>query len=81
MENMDKGLTVPKMGADKSAENTPNAPKFICPNCLLKPKSLGFRCFLQFISFIYDVTLLLTYLPTKYLRKEESQVCTKMATF
>jgi hypothetical protein len=34
MENMDKGLTVPKMGADKSTENTPNAPKFICPNCL-----------------------------------------------
>ena len=32
MENMDKGLT---MVADKSAENTPNAPKFICPNCLL----------------------------------------------
>ena len=31
MENMDKGLTVPKMGADKLAENTPNASKFICP--------------------------------------------------
>ena len=29
-----------KMGADKWAENTP---KFICPICLLKPKSLGFR--------------------------------------
>ena len=34
MENMDKGLTLPKMGADSSAENTPNA-----PICLLKPKS------------------------------------------
>jgi hypothetical protein len=33
MENMDKGLTV---GADKLAKT---APKFICPNCLLKPKS------------------------------------------
>ena len=32
-----------KMGADKLAENTPNAPKFIGPNCLPKPKSLGFR--------------------------------------
>ena len=31
------------MGADKSAENTPNAPKFICLNCLPKPKSLEFR--------------------------------------
>ena len=29
MENMDKGLTVFKMGADSSAENTPNAPEFI----------------------------------------------------
>ena len=29
---MDKGLTVPKMGADKLAENTPNAPKLICPS-------------------------------------------------
>ena len=29
---MDKGLTVPEMGADKLAENTPNAPKLICPS-------------------------------------------------
>ena len=35
MENMDKGLTVPIMGADKLAENT--------PNILPKPKRLGFR--------------------------------------
>jgi hypothetical protein len=27
------------MGADKLAENTPNAPEFICSNCLPKPKS------------------------------------------
>ena len=32
-----------KKVADSLAENTPNAPKFICPNCLPKPKSLGFR--------------------------------------
>ena len=31
------------MDADKLAENAPNAPKFICPNCLPKPKSLGFQ--------------------------------------
>ena len=31
------------MGADKAAEITPNAPNFICPNCLPKHKSLGFR--------------------------------------
>ena len=45
MENMDcESLThSTKMGADKLAENTPNTPKFVYPNCLLKPKSLGFR--------------------------------------
>ena len=43
MENMDKEPTVcTKMGADTLAENTPNAPKFICPNCLRKLKRLGF---------------------------------------
>ena len=31
------------MGADKLAENTPNNTKFICPICLPKPNSLGFR--------------------------------------
>ena len=30
------------MGADKLVENTPNSAKFICPNCLPKPKNLGF---------------------------------------
>ena len=40
----DKGLTVPKLGADSSAENTkPNAPEFICPIYLSKPKSYGFK--------------------------------------
>ena len=41
MENMDKeGLTVcTEMGADSSAENTP---EFICPICLPKPKRLEF---------------------------------------
>ena len=32
-----------KMGADSSVKNTPNAPEFICPNCLLKPQSSGFQ--------------------------------------
>ena len=36
MENMDKGITVPKW-VPKSAKNNPNAAKFINP-------SLGFRC-------------------------------------
>ena len=39
MEN----ITSTKMGANKFAENTPNAPKFICPICLPKPKKLGFQ--------------------------------------
>ena len=42
MENMDKATHSTKMGPDKPAENASNAQKFICPNCLLKPKSLGF---------------------------------------
>ena len=33
----------PKMGADSSAENSPNAPEFICPICLTKSKSSGFQ--------------------------------------
>ena len=41
---MDKKLTVcTKMGADSLAENTQNAPEFICPICLPKPKSSGFQ--------------------------------------
>ena len=35
MENIGKhgqGTRSTKMGADKSAKNTPNAPKFICPS-------------------------------------------------
>ena len=31
MESMDKELTVHKMGAESLADNTPNAPEFICP--------------------------------------------------
>ena len=31
-----------KMGAYKSAKNNPNAPKFICQNCLPKPKVWDF---------------------------------------
>ena len=37
-----QGTHSTKMGADKSAENTPNAPKFFGPICLPKSKSLGF---------------------------------------
>ena len=44
MVNIDKGLTVcTKMGADRSAENTPNDPEFICPIFLPKRKSSGFQ--------------------------------------
>ena len=42
MENMDKGLIVTKIGADKSAENNPNAFKIFGPICLPKPKSFDF---------------------------------------
>ena len=43
MENNNKLLThSTKMDADESTEFNPNAPKFIGPNCLPKPESLGF---------------------------------------
>ena len=38
-----QGTHCTKMGADGWAENTPNAPEFICPICLPKPKSSGFQ--------------------------------------
>ena len=44
MENMDKEyIHSTKMGADKLAENTPNAPKNFGPICLPMPKILGFK--------------------------------------
>ena len=41
--NHGQGTHSTKMGADSSVENTPNAPKFICPICLPKPKRSGFQ--------------------------------------
>ena len=38
-----QGTHSAKMSADKLAQNTPNGPKFTCPNCLSKPKFSGFR--------------------------------------
>ena len=43
MKKHGQGTHSTKMGADKLTESTPNAPKFICPNRLPKPKSLVFR--------------------------------------
>ena len=43
MENMDKGLTVPKWVLIVWLKITHNAPEFICPICLPKPKSSGFQ--------------------------------------
>jgi hypothetical protein len=39
MENMDKGLTTTKMGADNLAKNTPKASNIFSPKYLPKPKS------------------------------------------
>ena len=41
--NHGQGTHSTKMVADKSDKNTPNASKFIFPNCLPKPKSLESR--------------------------------------
>jgi hypothetical protein len=38
----EQGTHSAKMGADKMFENTSNALKFCCPNCLSKPKILDF---------------------------------------
>ena len=43
------------MSADKSFENTPNAPKYICPNSLPKPKSLGF--FMKWVSVVRAINI------------------------
>ena len=37
-----QGTHSTKMSADKLAEKTSNAPECICPNCLPKPRHLGF---------------------------------------
>ena len=41
MENMDKGLAGTKMGADKLAENTPNAPLNFWPNLSAQAQKFG----------------------------------------
>ena len=43
MKNMDKRLTVPKWVLIVWPKIPPNAPEFICPICLPKPKSSGFQ--------------------------------------
>ena len=42
-ERHGQGTHCTKMGADSLAENTPNAPEFISPIGLPKPKSSGFQ--------------------------------------
>ena len=42
MENMNKGLTDTKVGANSLAENTPKALESIWTICLPKPNSSGF---------------------------------------
>ena len=43
MDKHGQGTHCIKIGADSLAENTPNAPEFICPICLPKPKSSEFQ--------------------------------------
>ena len=43
MENMNKGLTDTKVGANSLAENTPKALELTCPIGLPKHKSSGFQ--------------------------------------
>ena len=58
MENMGQWTHCTKMGADKLAGNTPNAPKFICPNCLPGPKVWDFdEKMLHWVSVVRDVSI------------------------
>ena len=38
-----QGTHCTKMGINSLAENTPNAPQFVCPICLPKPKNSGLQ--------------------------------------
>ena len=55
-----QGTHCAKMGADSSAENTPNAPEFICPICLPNSKSSRFQWkrlhWASVVRGIYDYT-------------------------
>ena len=62
MEITDKGFNVQtKMGADSSAENTPNAPEFVCPS----PKVLNFNEKRFHWTSVVRGTTYNTILPTK----------------
>ena len=93
MENMDKGLTVPKrvlINRPKISQMPQNlSAQIVCSSPKVwdfdeKKGFIGRPWYLHTTNYImfsaiykfYDITLLLTYLLTKYLRKEESQVCT-----
>ena len=41
-----------KMGADSSAEDAENAPEYMCPICLSKPKSSGLQWKKGFIGLL-----------------------------
>ena len=73
MENIGKGLTVTKISADSSAENTPNTPEFICPICMPKPKSSGFKwnkSKSKYISRLRVIKILARFYK-KYVAKQE----------
>ena len=50
-----QGTHSTKMDADKSAENTQNAPKILGPICLLKPKSFEFSKKSLWVSVVYEI--------------------------
>ena len=60
------------MGANKSAENTPNAPNIFGPICLPKPKSLRFS---KKSSLWVSVVRGSDYLSKKYLGRPKGRKC------
>ena len=64
-EKHGQGTNSTKMGVDKLAENTQNAPKCICPNCLPKPKRFHLASIvrdLQFIAVTIESAFTITFL-------------------
>ena len=53
-----QGTHCTKMGADSLAENTPNAPEFICPVCLPKPKKSVFCSFILPLLIFFSPSLI-----------------------
>ena len=79
MKNMDKGLTVPKMSANTSAENTRIAPQNFGPFCLPKQNSLRFSK--KNPSIWVSIVRRISYCTSAYALWEQQSIDTTMYAF